>query len=385
MKVAIDATPLMLSSGGVTRYAEQLSTALAGEFPEDDFVLLCDHAFRMPAEPLAGRRGASGAEVLLDCDRQHVQSPVTGEAPRNLRAGGPPAFRFRKHWWTVGVQRAMSWEGCDLFHGTSFLVPWLPVRPSVVTLHDLSPWMERKWHPRSGFVRWRTPFQLGLGLAEMLITPSEVVRRQAIERFRVHPGRVVTVPLAAAAHFRQVDGRPRSAPYFVFVGTLEPRKNLGTLLAAWREVRRTHAVDLVLVGRIRADIDVSLQAEPGLQVLGEVADAELPALYSAAVAVLYPSFYEGFGLPVLEALQCGALVIASRDPAICEVAGDAALLLEPLDVRAWAQAMEASVAAPESLATFRGRSLGRAKLFSWRRAARATREVYMEALRRSKG
>jgi glycosyltransferase involved in cell wall biosynthesis len=117
-------------------------------------------------------------------------------------------------------------------------------------------------------------------------------------------------------------------------------------------------------------------------VLGEVADAELPALYSAAVAVLYPSFYEGFGLPVLEALQCGALVIASRDPAICEVAGDAALLLEPSDVRAWVQAMEASVAAPESMATYRDLSLGRAQLFSWRRAARATREVYAEALRR---
>jgi glycosyltransferase involved in cell wall biosynthesis len=356
MKVAIDAAPLMLSSGGVTRYTEQLSVALASEFPEDDFVLLCDHPFRMPTE-----------------------------APRNLRAGSPPAFRYGKHWWTAGVQRAMSRDGCGLFHGTNFLVPWLPVRPSVVTLHDLSPWMERKWHPQAGFIRWRTPCQLGLGLAEMLITPSEVVRRQAIERFRVHPGRVVTVPLAAADHFRHVNGRPRSTPYFVFVGTLEPRKNLGTLLNAWREVRRRHAVDLVLVGRIRADFDVPLQPEPGLQVLGEVADAELSGLYSAAVAVLYPSLYEGFGLPVLEALQCGALVIASRDPAICEVAGDAALLLEPLDVRAWVQAMEASVAAPESMATLRARSLGRAKLFSWRRAARATREVYAEALRRWRG
>lgn len=356
MKVAIDATPLTQSSGGVTRYTQQLSTALAGEFPEDEFVLLCDHPFQMPAE-----------------------------ARGNLRAGSPPAFPHGKHWWTTGVQRAMSRDGCDLFHGTSFLVPWLPIRPSVVTLHDLSPWMERKWHPRAGFVRWRTSCQLGLGLADMLITPSEVVRRQAMERFRVHPGRIVTVPLAAADHFRRVDGRPRSNPYFVFVGTLEPRKNLGTLLDAWREVRRRRAVDLVLVGRIRADFDVPLAPEPGLQVLGEVADAELPGLYSAAVAVLYPSLYEGFGLPVLEALQCGALVIASRDPAICEVAGDAALLLEPLDVRGWVQAMEASLTDPESMAAFRARSLARAGLFSWRRAARATREVYVEALRRSGG
>ena len=106
------------------------------------------------------------------------------------------------------------------------------------------------------------------------------------------------------------------------MGTLEPRKNLDMLLEAWREMRRHHAVDLVLAGRRRADAP-EIRPEPGLRLAGEVADAELPALYSGALAFVYPSLYEGFGLPVLEAMQCGAPVIASR--AVEEAAGDAAI------------------------------------------------------------
>jgi glycosyltransferase involved in cell wall biosynthesis len=353
MKVAIDGTPLTLSSGGLARYTLQLSQALADQFPEDDCILMSDQRFDMP-------------------------SP----RPRNLRTGNGPRNRLEKRWWLYGVQRELSRTGAELFHGTNFMVPWLPLRPSVLTLHDLSPWLDPAWHGDAGFVRGRAPRLIRLGLATMIVTPSEAVRRQAIDFFRIHPARIAAVPLAASPHFRPVPERPRPNPYFLFVGTLEPRKNLETLLRAWREVRGRYGVELVLAGRRRADCEQPLGPEAGLSVLGEVSEETLPALYSGAVAVLYPSLYEGFGLPVVEAMQCGALVIASRDPAIREAAGQAAILLDARDVKPWVEAMTAAVKCPEGTAALRARSVKQAKSFSWDRTARLTREVYLEALRR---
>jgi glycosyltransferase involved in cell wall biosynthesis len=207
----------------------------------------------------------------------------------------------------------------------------------------------------------------------MVITPGEKVRRAAIDRFGLRPERVVAVPEAAAHWFRPVPPAPGPS-YFLFVGTLEPRKNLETLMEAWREVRRNHAVDLVLAGRRRADAP-DIRPEPGLRLAGEVADSELPALYSGALAFVYPSHYEGFGLPVLEAMQCGAPVIASR--AVEEAAGDAAIYADT--TRDLASAMETLASRPEFAAAARQRSLARAGEFSWERTARLTRQVYEEA------
>jgi glycosyltransferase involved in cell wall biosynthesis len=118
-----------------------------------------------------------------------------------------------------------------------------------------------------------------------------------------------------------------------------------------------------------------------LRLLGAVAEEELAPLYSGAIAVVYPSLYEGFGLPVLEAMQCGAVVITSRDPAITEVAEGAAIQVDALDTKALAAAMEAVVRAPESFAELRARALRHAAEFSWERTARKTREVYVAAIR----
>jgi glycosyltransferase involved in cell wall biosynthesis len=115
---------------------------------------------------------------------------------------------------------------------------------------------------------------------------------------------------------------------------------------------------------------------------GEVADEDLAALYSGAVACCYPSLYEGFGLPVLEAMQCGAAVIVSTDPAVRETAGGAAMQADARDVRAWKEAMTALLARPELRAAWQERARARAREFSWARTARLTREAYAEAIRR---
>jgi alpha-1,3-rhamnosyl/mannosyltransferase len=287
---------------------------------------------------------------------------------------------MEKRWWLWGLNREMMRRGVQLFHGTDFSIPYLPQRPSVMTLHDLSPWLDPSWQTGAQRVRSRTPRLLRLGLASMVITPSESVRRAAIERFKIAPDRIVTVPLAANEHFRPVAPVGPGTPYFLFVGTLEPRKNIARLIEAWREVRRTVNVDLVLAGRTRDDFLTPLE-EPGLRLLSEVPDQDLPRLYSGALACVYPSLYEGFGLPALEAMQCGALVIASRDPAIMEVTGDGAIHIDAGDSRAFAQAMEAVARSPGKFDDLRKRGLGRSAGFTWRNTARLTREVYDAATR----
>jgi len=352
--IALDASPLTLSTGGVGRYTLELARALASEYPEDQYYLLSDQPFPIPAAP-----------------------------PPNLHAGDGPRNPAERKWWLWGLEREMRRRGVELFHGTDYSVPYVPLRPSVMTVHDLSPWLDPAWQPDASRVRRRTPRLLRMGLATMVITPTEAVRRATIDRFRLPPDQVVAVPLAAGDLFKpsaSPAAKPRGNPYFLFVGTREPRKNIARLVEAWRDVRRTASVELVLAGRARADFPV-IKDEPGLRVLGEVPDSDLPGLYSGALACVYPSLYEGFGLPVLEAMQCGALVITSRDPAILEVSGDAVVHVDAEDTAALAEAMRAVATNSDGFDEVRRRALARAAQFSWKNTARRTREVYVTAAR----
>ncbi len=240
MRVAVDATPLTLTSGGLARYTSELVSALVSQFPEDEYSLISDRE--------------SGLNFL---DRR---------------------------WWLWGVQRKMSRLGTNVFHGTNFAVPYLPSRPSVLSLHDLSPWMDSRWHHAAGRVRRRAPALIGLGIATMILTDSEAVRRQAMGHFRIHPDRIAAVPLAASEKFRPIRGPAPERPFFLYVGTLEPRKNIPFVVEAWHAVRERHEIDLVLAGRRREDFP-GLREEPGLRILGEAADHDLPALYSQAPSV----------------------------------------------------------------------------------------------------
>lgn len=351
MRVVMEATPLSLSSGGLARYTSELSLALARLFPQDDFLLTSDQLFRAPP-------GAAG----------------------NLRSNSGPRRGLERRWWLWGLGREAARWRADVIHGPDFAVPYLPLRPSVLTLHDLSPWMDPQWHQAAGRVKRRTPVLLKLRIPTMVITDTETVRRQAIERFRIPPERIVPVPLAAPSWLRPPKTRAtcgNARPYFLFVGTLEPRKNVPALVSAWREVRRDHDVDLVLAGRRRQDAP-PLAAEPGLKTVGEVTDDQLAELYAGALAFVYPSLYEGFGLPVLEAMQCGACVIAS--PAVQEAGGKAAVYANSqAKLVDW---MRMAVSLPEWVAERRAESLARARAFSWERTAQLTYEVYQEARKR---
>jgi glycosyltransferase involved in cell wall biosynthesis len=330
-----------MTSGGLPRYVSELSGSLVREFQEDRFVLSSDQPFDAKLTRLPG-----------------------------------PANWLERRWWLYGAERANSRAKVTVYHGANFAVPYFAHRPTVMTVHDLSPWLNPAWHSGADRVRQRTPRMIGM--ATMIVTPSEAVKQEVIDRFHVAPDKVAVTPLAASSDFRPVL-RPSDRPYFVFVGTLEPRKNIAMLLDAWREVKRKYNVDLVLAGRRRADFP-AIAPEDGLRLLGETPEDTLPPLYSNAVAAVYPSEYEGFGLPVLEAMQCGAPVIVSRDAALTEVSGGAALAVS--DASEMAAAMQNLLSDPALRADRSERSLVRARDFSWSATARLTYDVYREAVAR---
>lgn len=345
MIVALDGTPLIIPTGGVRRYVEELSRALAIDFPADRFELISDQLLR-------------------------------------------PRAWMERRWWLWGVHQEMRRRGVEIFHGTDFSVPYLPLRPSVMTVHDLTPWRTGG----SARVRQRTPYLLRFGLATMVIAPTEAVRRDAMDEFDLSADRIVAIPLAAPSWMRPVqldrnqgiNPYTGNNPYFICVATIEKRKNIRMLVEAWRHLRKETNVDLVLAGRVN-DRDEVPPVERGLRFLGSVNDRDLPTLYSGAVASLYPSTYEGFGLPVLEAMQCGAMVITSNDPAVKETGGSAAVTVDADDQRGWIDAMRTALRNREFVQEHRRASLIRAAEFTWSRTARATHEVYAEAYKRFHG
>ena len=323
MNVALDATPLTVSTGGIQRYTLQLQRGLTLEFPAERFELLA---------PKPGR------------------------------------------WWSIGLPLALKHGKFDLFHGTDFAVPYLPTVPTVMTVHDLSPWLPAFQPETSGRVRRRTPWLLRLGRANMVITPTEAIRQATIEHFRLRPDIVRAIPHGVDERFRPVtpDPPPHNQPYLLAVGTKGLRKNMQMAVMA----ARTAGIELRIAGRGEWP-DVR-----GVRNLGAVPDDELPGLYSHATAFLFPSIYEGFGLPLLEAMACGTPVVASRDPALVEVSGGAALHCDLDDPGKWAEAIMAARTRRVEIAE-RGRA--RAAEFTWARTARMTRDVYEEAKCRHAG
>jgi glycosyltransferase involved in cell wall biosynthesis len=250
-----------------------------------------------------------------------------------------------------------------------------PVRsqvPLVVTFHDLAVLR----HPET-FNRWtRTYSRLALPrvarAARRLIAVSEFTRRELLELLDVPEEKVRVVPNAVGPPFA-ADGDAAAGNYVLAVSTLEPRKNLPRLVEAFQRAHLNGCRLLVAGARGWGGVQVDGDA---VSWLGEVGDEELARLYRGARCVAYVSLYEGFGLPVLEAMACGAPVVAARTGAAEEVAGEAAVLVDPLDPDAIAAGLAEALDRREEL---RAQGLERARAFSWADAARATVEVYREA------
>ena len=376
MRVCLDVSAAAQRRGGIGRYAERLAEALAAT-PGVDLRLLYH-----------GRRGTSLPPALARVPAHHV------------RLGSKPWRASLALANLLGLPLDRAVGTCDLFHATDHVLPPLRRLPSVFTVHDLAFLVHPETHLRSNRAYLAAMMPRYVAAATLLIADSESTRRDVLARYAVAPDQVRVVPLGVEPTFAPM--RPEQArrlvaerhglagPYLLFVGTLEPRKNLRGLLEAYAALQRRRADPPLLAiagaeGWQYDDLYQVVQREglaQRVRFLGRVADADLPALYSAAAVFVYPSLYEGFGLPPLEALSCGAPVVCSDRSSLPEVVGDAALLVDPLDGRALAGALERLLEDDALRRDLRGRGLARAARFTWERTAAATLDVYREAIRR---
>jgi glycosyltransferase involved in cell wall biosynthesis len=365
MRVAFQADQLWFAApGGIGTYVRELAPALTTEEPALDLSMFhCRFTHGSPpADPL-------GRDVI--------------EVPGSVRSLYP-------RWAILGRPKLpAAFDGFDIVHATNPAgVP--PVRDGqalVVTVHDLAFERFPQRFPRSWRLLYRAGVRAASRRADAILVPSSATAEDLRTLTQVDPGKVHVTPLAAtlppavsdpAAALERLGVR---RPYVLFVGTLEPRKNVVTLIRAYRQIAPDMPHSLVLAGPdgwFIEETDRELaRIGPGTVVrTGRVGDADLDALYRGADAFAYPSAYEGFGLPVLEAMARGVPTVASDVPALHEVADDAALLVKPGDVADLAEALARLLTDTTLAEDLRRRGPERAAGYTWAATARATLEVY---------
>jgi glycosyltransferase involved in cell wall biosynthesis len=357
LRVAFDAGPLLDPPTGVGRYAGELSDALRAE-------------------------GIQLEHFAVAMGGDETRASARGLSIKRWRF---PAKWARSVWRRFDQPSIEKLTGpVDLVHGTNFVLPALGDARGVVTVHDLSFFRDDVF---PGGERLRDLVPWSVERAAKVIVPAAAIGAEVVDRFGVDPQKVSVThegvaplffgasPLADSTLEKMgIPGR-----YAVAVGTIEPRKNLPRLLEAWKEVRRT-ASDLTLVLAGPKGWGPELPEAEGVVLSGWVGDETLPGLLAGAEFFCYPSLYEGFGLPPLEAMAAGTPVIAGRYSVAEEVLGDAALLVDPYDVDALTDALR-DLALDQGLRKTLSLA-GRAKAggYSWDRTARATIRAYREAL-----
>jgi glycosyltransferase involved in cell wall biosynthesis len=288
----------------------------------------------------------------------------------------------------------------DVLHVQFTAPPFCPC-PVVVSIHDLSFEHLPETFKRRSRTQLRLTVRYSARRAARILSLSEHTRRDIIETYGINAERVSAIPLAAAEHFAPVDDNRElqrvrhnygiDGDYILCVGSIQPRKNLARLIRAYASLRGSFTADklpkLVLVGKCAWLYDETLRTldKAGVKdrvvLTGYVPESDLPALYSGALCFVYPSYFEGFGLPPLEAMKCGAPVIVGDRTSLPEVVGDAALTVDPFDVEAIAAAITRLINNSSLRRELSVRGQERARAFSWRETAQKTLSVYTEVAR----
>jgi alpha-1,3-rhamnosyl/mannosyltransferase len=309
----------------------------------------------------------------------------------------PPHPPTNLGWTLVGLPRAAARARVDLIHAPAYTAPFWAGVPVVLTIHDVSYARHPEWYPyRRDWAR-RAFYRRSARSAARILTDSQFSASEITGVYGIPASRITVVPLGVSQAFGapstvQGPSLPAAGPYLLHVGDLHERRNLAVVVNAVVAARRrggtSAATSLVLAGVDRGvghDVH-AIAANAGMAaavvMLGPVDEARLHALYRGATALVYPSLYEGFGLPVLEAMASGTPVLASRAASMPEVLGDAGMLLDPLDTDAWVRGIVTVVGDPQVRERMRAAGRTRAAAFTWARTARATLGVYRDVLPR---
>ena len=375
MRIAFDAIALLSPLTGIGQYAYELATRLAAD-PRHHarFFYAVGWSNEVRDSPLPAAR------TLLPWLRRFV----------------PNSYAISRRLQGANFSREAKPGAFDVYHEPNFLSFDFP-GPTVTTVHDLS-WIRfPQAHPVERVRAMNRYFEPGLRRSALVLTDSEFVKREVVEVFGIDPERILAIPLGAGPLFRpRGQDETREAllaqglthgRYFLTVGTLEPRKNLVAALRAYAQLpkRTQDAFPLVLAGMkgwhsTELDRELApLLASGRVRLTGYLERADLAALIAGATALVYPSIYEGFGLPPLEAMASGVPTIVSNVSSLPEVVGDTGLLVEPHDHTALCEAMHRMADAPELRATLAARSLERSRQFSWDRCAAQTMAAYARA------
>lgn len=367
-RIGFDGTPLKEQRSGVGYYTERLLSALLEVNASWDYLLYSNR-------PL----GELDTRLQKAIQVRNYLSPS------------------RWLWMQLVLPRAIQQTQPDLCHFTNASAPLWQTKPYVLTIYDASLYLWHQYHPWSRLLAIRTMLPFLARRADAVITISQYARNDLIRILDLPPAKVHVVYGAAPADFKPIREERKLAAlrcqyglpekYILYVGTLEPRKNLTRLIHSFRKLHRHHPdVKLVLVGPsgwmmggFRQEI-ARLGLEDAVHYLGYVPTADLLGIFSMATVFAFPSLYEGFGLPPLEAMACGTPVLTSRNTAMAEVCADAAHLVNPENKDEIADALQQLLTDAEWRAELSQRGLERASLFSWERAARETTAVYKQVL-----
>ena len=359
LRIGVDGRAFGSPAGGVRRYVSELYGAIAHVEPDVDVVA--------------------------------VGAPDGVELPPRVSRHAATAFPTNLGWTALSLPLAVRGAGLDVFHAPAYTAPLWGVHPQALTIHDVSYERKPEWNAYRNDSFRRAFYRRSAIAADRVITDSEFSQREITAAYGIPPDRIAVVPLAASAVF--IPGAFDAAlapadvapPYALHVGDLHVRRNLRTALDAILALRRERAgrgitlPRLVCVGidrGIGAELRAAASGDPGALVLtGVVPEAALVNLYRGAFLLVYPSLYEGFGLPALEAMQCGTPVAIANAGSLPEVAAGAAVVLDPQNVRAWRDAIVAVWQDPAMRARLGNAGLARASAFTWTRTAAQTLEI----------
>jgi len=339
-----------------------------------------------------------------------LETEYTLFLPRHKPGTGDPHHRFIDTPFSGNENLAKVWfeqisfpracRGMDVAHVPYFAPPLYPSTPTVVTIHDLIP-LILPTYKGSILVRFYTRLvSIAAKRAQAIITDSESSKRDIINLLKIPGERIHVIPLAVDERLKPEVGtaeldrvrRKYSPPqeFILYLGGFDQRKNLNILFKGFRGLKEKlgDKYPLIIAGTLPSK-DTAFFPHPrrlaeesgvsdAVRFIGWVPEEEKPALYSLALLFLYPSLYEGFGLPPLEAMACGTPVIVSNAASLPEVVGDGGVLVDPREPQAWAEAMVGMLTNPQRREEFSAKAAAQAQKFSWRNTARETLEVYQQ-------